>query len=96
MGSPLVAVLDGLSRYAAINELRRDEVCPELLGFGRIVSEESVRNGLRQVVEHPDEWEAWLRGLQDRLVIPLLADNPVGRRNNLKGLNMHPKSFVVA
>ena len=63
MGSLLVAVMDGLSRYAGINELRRDRVCPELLGFGRIVSEDSIRNGLKQVAERPDEWKAWLRGL---------------------------------
>ena len=82
MGSLLVAVLSGLSRYAAINELRRDMVCPELLGFGRIVSEDSVRNGLKQVAERPDEWEAWLRGLQERVVLPLLAEPYVADMDN--------------
>ena len=43
MGTLLLAVLDGISRYAGINTLRQDTVCPELLGFGRLVSEDSVR-----------------------------------------------------
>ena len=50
-GTLLLSVLDGISRYAGINTLRQDTVCPELLGFGRIVSEDSVRNGLKQVSE---------------------------------------------
>ncbi len=57
-------------------------VCPELLGFGRIVSEDSVRNGLKQVAERPDEWEAWLRGLQERVVLPLLAEPYVADMDN--------------
>jgi hypothetical protein len=74
MGTLLVAVLDGLSRYAGINQLRRDMVCPRLLGFRRMVSEDSVRNGLRQVAANADEWRTWLRGLQDRAVLPLLSE----------------------
>ena len=74
MGTLLVAVLDGLSRYAGINQLRRDMVCPRLLGFRRMVSEDSVRNGLRQAAANADEWRTWLRGLQDRAVLPLLSE----------------------
>ena len=74
MGTLLVAILDGLSRYAGINQLRRDMVCPRMLGFRRMVSEDSVRNGLKQVGAHPDEWGAWLRDLQDRTVLPLLSE----------------------
>ena len=35
MGTLLVAVLDGLTRYAHINFFRRDAVCPETLGIAR-------------------------------------------------------------
>ena len=42
MGTLLLAVLDGISRYAGINTLRQDTVCPELLGFGRLVSEDTA------------------------------------------------------
>jgi hypothetical protein len=82
MGTLLLAVLDGLSRYAGIGALRLDAVCPELLGFGRIVSEDSVRNGLRQVAERPGEWEAWLLSLLDRLVLPLLGEPYVADMDN--------------
>ena len=82
MGTLLLAVLDGISRYAGINTLRQDTVCPELLGFGRLVSEDSVRNGLRQVSERPEEWDAWIRSLMDRLALPLLSEPYVADMDN--------------
>lgn len=39
MGTLLVPVLNGVVRHSGIDSLRRDTVCPELLGFGRMVSE---------------------------------------------------------
>ena len=82
MGTLLLAVLDGISRYAGINTLRQDAVCPELLGFGRIVSEDSVRNALKQVSKRPEEWDAWIRSLMDRLALPLLSEPYVADMDN--------------
>lgn len=73
MGTLLVAVLDGLTRYEHINVLRRDAVCPEALGFGRIVPEDSVRRALLQAAVRGPAWHAWLDSLQDRILLPLLA-----------------------
>jgi hypothetical protein len=84
MGTLLVAVLDGMVRYSHINELRRDAVCPEALGFRRIVSEDSVRRALLQTHAGEEAWQAWLDRIQMRILLPLLerdwvmdADNTV-------------------
>ena len=73
LGTFLVAVLAGLVRYEAINTLRRDAVCPEALGFRRIVSEDSVRRALRQAAAGEAAWDAWLDSIQDRIFGKLLA-----------------------
>ena len=73
MGTFLLAVLDGLVRYEAINSLRHDTVSPAALGFRRIVSEDSVRRGLAQAIGHEEDWDRWLDGLQDRLFGQMLC-----------------------
>lgn len=82
MGTLVVSVLDGITRYSGINGLRRDEVCPELMGFRRMVSEDSVRRGLLQSAARPEEWEAWLRRLEDRATLPLLSEPYVADMDN--------------
>jgi hypothetical protein len=73
LGTFLVAVLAGLVRYEAINILRGDAVCPEALGFRRIVSEDSVRRALQQAAVREAAWNAWLDAIQDRILGPLLT-----------------------
>jgi hypothetical protein len=46
LGTWLLSILDGQQRYAHIAGLRGDEVAPEILGMGKIVSDESLRRTL--------------------------------------------------
>ncbi len=45
-GTWLLSILDGQRRYAHIAGLRGDEVAPEILGMGKVVSDESLRRAL--------------------------------------------------
>ena len=90
MGTFLVAVLAGLVRYEAINTLRRDAVCPEALGFRRIVSEDSVRRALQQAAVQEAAWNAWLDSIQDRIFRKLLElDYVLDLDNTVKCLYGH-------
>jgi hypothetical protein len=46
LGAWLLSILDGQRRYTHIAGLRGDEVAPEILGMGKIVSDESLRRAL--------------------------------------------------
>jgi hypothetical protein len=46
LGTWLLSILDGQSRYAHITGLRGDGVAPGILGMNKIVSDESLRRGL--------------------------------------------------
>ncbi|UVS61483.1 MULTISPECIES: transposase [Nitrosomonas] len=46
LGTWLLSILDGQRRYAHIAGLPGDEVAPEILGMGKIVSDESLRRAL--------------------------------------------------
>ena len=49
LGTLVLGILAGHWRYAHLSALRFDTVAPELLGLGGLVSEDSVRRGLRRV-----------------------------------------------
>lgn len=71
-GTMLMSVLNGQTRYAHINALRGDRVGTEMLGVGKIVSEDSVRRALARGT--PATWDAWLT-VQERAVYePLLTE----------------------
>jgi hypothetical protein len=46
IGTWVLSVLAGQRRYAHVTALRADSVLPELMGMGRIVSEDSLRRAL--------------------------------------------------
>src|SRR3989304_4737258 len=46
LGTWLLSILDGQKRYAHVACLRGDAVAPEILGMGKIVSDESLRRAL--------------------------------------------------
>lgn len=46
LGTWLLSILDGQRRYAHVTGLRGDAVAPQILGMGKIVSDESLRRGL--------------------------------------------------
>ncbi len=58
LGTILLSVLNGQTRYAHINALRGDRVGAELLGVSKVVSEDSVRRALRRGTL--EQWDSLL------------------------------------
>ena len=58
IGTTVLAIVCGFTRYVHINRLRNDTVLAALLGLGRIVCEDSVRRAFRSADEI--ELNAWL------------------------------------
>jgi hypothetical protein len=55
----MLSMLAGHRRYARISALRFDGVLPELLGMTKVVSEDSVRRGLKKI--DAEAGAAWVR-----------------------------------
>lgn len=72
LGTLLLSILAGHRRYAHITCLRTDGVSPGLLGMAKVVSEESVRRGLKKIDE--EAGAAWLQGHLDYVWRPLLRE----------------------
>ena len=58
IGTAVLAILLGKTRYVHINELRHDEAARQLLALDEIVSEDTVRRALRNADEK--KLDAWL------------------------------------
>jgi len=59
VGTAVLAILVGFTRYCHIERLRRDAACAALLGLTKIVSDESLRRGLKKCDEATlDSWLA--------------------------------------
>jgi hypothetical protein len=56
LGTMLLSVLSGQTRYAHMSSLGRDKVDASLLKMGKIPSEDSVRMGLAKLVESEQAW----------------------------------------
>jgi len=75
LGTIVLSILNGQTRYAHINALRGDRVGAELLGVSKVVSEDSVRRALKRGTL--SEWDSWLT-IQERAVYePLLSEDYV-------------------
>jgi len=72
LGTAMLSILSGHTRYAHIAALRGDGVVPELLGMKRIVSEDAVRRAFAAIEE--EAGAAWLRLHLDDCTAPLLAE----------------------
>ena len=72
LGTTMLSVLAGHTRYAHITALRNDGVLPELLGMKKIVSEDAVRRGFKAIDE--TEGAEWLRDHLEFCTEPLLAE----------------------
>src|SRR5271166_6468893 len=72
LGTAMLSILSGHTRYAHIAALRGDAVVPELLGMKRIVSEDAVRRAFVAIEE--EAGAAWLRLHLDDCTAPLLAE----------------------
>ncbi len=95
LGTVLLSVLAGQSRYAHITALRGDGVNPSLLGMGKVASEDSVRRGLERI--GADEGTSWLQGHLDDTVRPLLSEPWVlDCDTTIKPLYGHQEGAVVS
>jgi hypothetical protein len=72
LGTVLLSVLAGHSRYAHITALRCDAVNPPLLGMTRVMSEDAVRRGLGKIAPMPGQ--EWLQEHLDYCTGPLLRE----------------------
>lgn len=72
LGTMVLSILNGHTRYAHINALRHDRVGPEVLGMSKMVSEDSVRRALKR--GQPQAWDAWLSKQERGVWEPLLAE----------------------
>ena len=70
VGTMVLEILAGFSRYRHIDRLRNDTACAELLGLTRIVSDESVRRALGRCDE--EKLDAWLSRHERESYEPLL------------------------
>jgi hypothetical protein len=70
LGTLLMSVLAGQSRYAHITGLRGDGVNPELLGMRKVMSEDSARRAFKQA--SPEDSLQWLRRHLRQTYEPLL------------------------
>ena len=95
LGTVLLSVLAGQSRYAHITALRGDGVNPSLLGMGKVASEDSVRRGLERI--GADEGTSWLQGHLDDTIRPLLSEPWVlDCDTTIKPLYGHQEGAVVS
>ena len=58
VGTMVLAILAGYSRYCHIERIRNDTACAELLGMSKVMSDESVRRALKNCDEA--KLDAWL------------------------------------
>lgn len=78
LGTWLLSILDGQSRYAHVASLRGDAVAPQILGMSRIVGDESLRRALAHIAPAPGKKHSEeQRQLQERQVA--LADQWMNR-----------------
>lgn len=94
IGTWVLSVLAGHRRYAHITALRADTVLPELMGMGKIVSEDSLRRALAAMPER--EGLEWLERQIDRCTHPLLGERYIiDVDSTVKPLYGHQEGAVV-
>jgi hypothetical protein len=72
LGTLLLSILAGHTRYSHITAIRCDGVNPNLLGMNKIVSEDSMRRGL-QKISQIEANENWLQQHLRKCYLPLLS-----------------------
>lgn len=71
LGSFLLSILSGHCRYAHMTSLLNDQVNSQLLGMGKVVSDDSARRALKKIDE--DDGVDWLQIHLQRCYEPLLT-----------------------
>lgn len=72
MGTAVLSILNGQTRYAHIGALRGDRVSAEALGMSKVVSEDCVRRALKRGTD--EAWDTWLAKQERTVWEPLLAE----------------------
>ena len=94
LGTIVLSVLNGQTRYAHINALRGDRVGAEVLGVSKVVSEDSVRRALKRGT--PEAWDRWLLAQERAVYEPLLMESYVlDIDNTVKPLYGHQEGAEV-
>jgi hypothetical protein len=94
LGTLVLSILHGQTRYAHINALRGDRVSSELLGVSKVVSEDSVRRALGR--SSAEAWDSWLMTQERAVYEPLLAEDYVlDIDNTVKSLYGHQEGAEV-
>jgi hypothetical protein len=75
IGTTVLAIINGQTRYAHINALRQDRVSAGVLNVKKIVSEDSVRRAFLK--EKEEVWDTWLRRHERAVWEPLLTESYV-------------------
>lgn len=60
LGTWLLSVLSGHSRYAHVTALRNDGVNPRILGMQRVLSEDALRRALSHLTEQESAASNWM------------------------------------
>lgn len=95
LGTLFLSVLAGHHRYSHISSIRCDTVNPILLGMSKVVSEDSVRRGLKNCDE--EESRQWLQSHLKRCYEPLLYEPWIlDIDTTVKLLYGHQEGAVVA
>jgi len=72
LGSILLSILAGHTRYSHIATIRCDHVNPPLLGMEKVASVDSIRRALMKLA--PEESDLWMTENQTKLYLPLLYE----------------------
>lgn len=75
LGTIILSILNGQTRYAHINALRGDRVGAEVLGVSKVISEDSVRRALKRGTQ--EAWDTWLTVQERAAYEPLLSESYV-------------------
>jgi len=74
LGTLVLSILAGQTRYSHITAIRCDGVNPNLMGMTKVVSEDSARRALKAIEEEPGV--AWLEAQLARVTHPALSIGP--------------------
>jgi hypothetical protein len=72
LGTLLLSVLSGQTRYSHISSLRSEGVNSELLGMNKVVSEDTVRRSFAAIDEN--EGTSWMQSHLENCYLPLLSE----------------------
>ena len=95
MGTWLLSILSGHKRYSHVTAIRCDGVNPSLLGMGKVISEDALRNALKRIPEI--EGTAWLdEHLSDSIALLLDAPWILDTDTTVKPLYGHQEGAVIS